>query len=172
MAQDAVLGHAVAKSAFEDIDVVDALADERAFAEQVLVDIGDGSRIGVDAGLATMQPCVAAAVSAGQTQGNARLQDAVALDHNIALRAAASRLPYKAIWSALKSSARSGSSSVVAVTSVVPARSRSHQTRAYRATVVKERVLRIIGRVDLQGKDKLLGSPCRTIRQAKIRRQR
>ena len=33
-------------------------------------------------------------------------------------------------------------------------------------------VLSIIRRVDLQGKDKPLGSPCRTIRQAKIRGQR
>ena len=97
VAQDAVLGHAVAQRAFENIDIVDAFADKRAFAEQVLIDIGDRPRIGVDASLAAVQPGVAAAVGAGQTQGHAGLQDAVALDHDVALRAAAEARPVQRV---------------------------------------------------------------------------
>ena len=61
MAEDAVLGKAAVERALEGIDVVDALADERAFAEQVLVDVGDGARVRIDAGLAAEQPRVARA---------------------------------------------------------------------------------------------------------------
>ena len=38
--------------ALERIDVVDALADERAFVEQVLVDVRHGARVLIDARLA------------------------------------------------------------------------------------------------------------------------
>ena len=56
MAEDAVLREAPGERALERVDVVDALADERAFAEQVLVDVGDGARVGIDARLAGEQP--------------------------------------------------------------------------------------------------------------------
>ena len=50
----------------ERVDVVDALADERAFAEQVLVDVGDGARVGIDAGFAAEQPRVAERLAPGR----------------------------------------------------------------------------------------------------------
>ena len=64
----------------EGIDVVDPLADKRAFAKHVLVDIRDGARVRVDARLPPVQPCIARAVRPRQTDRHARLQDAVALD--------------------------------------------------------------------------------------------
>ena len=69
----------------ERIDVVDPLADERTLAEQVLVNIGDGARIRVDAGLASEQPRIALAVRARKAHCNARLQDAIALGHHLPL---------------------------------------------------------------------------------------
>ena len=81
VAEDAVLRQAIAQHVFEGVDVVDPLADERAFAEQVLVDVGHGAGVGVDAEITAEQACVARAVGAGQAQSDARLQDAVAADH-------------------------------------------------------------------------------------------
>ena len=79
MAEDAVLGKAPVERPLERIDVVDPLANERAFAEQVLVDIGDGARIRVDARLTPEQSRIPRPVRAGQAHGHARLQDAVPL---------------------------------------------------------------------------------------------
>ena len=56
MAEHAVLGEAAAERALEGVDVVDALADERALAEEVLVDVGDRARVGIDARLAGEEP--------------------------------------------------------------------------------------------------------------------
>jgi hypothetical protein len=53
VAEDPVLGKRPLEGPLERIDIIDALADERAFAEQVLVNIGDGARIGIDARLAS-----------------------------------------------------------------------------------------------------------------------
>ncbi len=73
----------LAERALEGVDVVDALADERALAEHVLVDVGDGARVGVDAGVAAVQPGVARAPARRQAGADARLQDAVALGHHV-----------------------------------------------------------------------------------------
>ena len=56
MAEDAVLREPPADRLLERVDVVDPLADERAFAEHVLVDVGDGAGVRVDARLAGEQP--------------------------------------------------------------------------------------------------------------------
>ena len=79
VAEYPILGEAPSKGLLECIDVVDPLADERAFAEHVLVDIRDGTRVRVYAGLTPVKPRVARAVRPRQAHGNARLQDAVAL---------------------------------------------------------------------------------------------
>ena len=50
VAEDPVLGETPVERLLERIDLIDALADERAFAEQVLVNIGDGAGIRIDAG--------------------------------------------------------------------------------------------------------------------------
>ena len=55
VAQDPVVGKAAVQCAFECVDIVDALADERAFAERVLVDVGHGARIRIDPRVAAMQ---------------------------------------------------------------------------------------------------------------------
>ena len=49
VAENAVFGEAPVERPLECIDIVDALADERAFVEQVLVYIGNGARVRVDA---------------------------------------------------------------------------------------------------------------------------
>ncbi len=79
VAEDAVFGKAILERSLERIDLVDSLADEGAFTEQVLVDVGDGAGIGVDAWLLPVQASVARAIRAGQAHAHARLQDAVAL---------------------------------------------------------------------------------------------
>src|SRR5690349_2759880 len=43
-----VLGTTSGHRCFERIDVVDALADERPFREEILVDVGNGRRVGID----------------------------------------------------------------------------------------------------------------------------
>jgi 3',5'-cyclic AMP phosphodiesterase CpdA len=81
MAQDPVVRKAPAQRLLEGVDVVDALADERALAEQVLVDIRDGARVGIDARLAAEQLRIARAIRPRQAGGHARLQDAVTGHH-------------------------------------------------------------------------------------------
>ena len=66
VAQDAILGKAPLECTLERVDVVDPLADERAFVEDVLIDVRDRARVRVDARLATVQPRVPRPVRAGQ----------------------------------------------------------------------------------------------------------
>ena len=49
MAEDRVLRDPVPQRRREGIDLVDALAGERPLSEQVLVDVGDGERVGIQA---------------------------------------------------------------------------------------------------------------------------
>ena len=81
VAEDPVLGEPPVHRLFEGLDLVDALADERPLAEQVLVDVRRGARVGVDAQLARAQPRVARAVGAREAGCHPRLQDAVTLDN-------------------------------------------------------------------------------------------
>ena len=53
--EDAVFRQAILQRELEHIDVVDALADERALAEGVLVDVRHGARVRIDAGVAGVQ---------------------------------------------------------------------------------------------------------------------
>ncbi len=82
--QDAIFGKAILQRALERVDVVDALADERTFAEQVLVDVGDGARIRINPGLGAEEPRIARAIRARQAHRHARLHDAVARGHALA----------------------------------------------------------------------------------------
>jgi hypothetical protein len=52
VAEDPVLGKAAVERLLEGIDIVDPFADERALPEPVLVHIGDGVGVGIDAGVA------------------------------------------------------------------------------------------------------------------------
>ena len=76
--QDPVQRQAARQRALEGIDVVDALADERAFTEHILIDIGNGSRIRIDARLTAEKPRVSRPVGAGQAHRDTRLKNAVA----------------------------------------------------------------------------------------------
>ena len=70
----------------ERIDVVDALADVAALVEQVLIDVGDGGRVGIDADVPGEDPGERGAVGADDVDADARLQDAVALRHALHAR--------------------------------------------------------------------------------------
>ena len=82
VAEQRVLGDASVERALEGVDVVDALAGIGAFAEQVLVDVGDGRRIGIDAAGAGEDALIERSVPAGREGwDDARLQDGIAVDH-------------------------------------------------------------------------------------------
>ena len=78
VAENPVLGKAFIQCLLECIHLIDTLADERTFAEHVLVDVGDDAGIGVDAGVHAMQSRIARAVGAFQAHADARLKNAVA----------------------------------------------------------------------------------------------
>ncbi len=54
--EDAIFGQSVREDTLERIDIVDALADKRAFAEEILVDIRDGECVRIDARGCAEQP--------------------------------------------------------------------------------------------------------------------
>ena len=81
VAEQRVVAHPSCHRRLERVDVVDALAGERAFAEQVLVHVGRGRCVGVDARRAGEDLLVPRAVAAErQRRCHARLQDRVAVD--------------------------------------------------------------------------------------------
>ena len=63
----------------EGVHVVEPLAGEAPLAEEVLVDVGHGGGVGVDAGVAGVEAREAGAGGAGGGDAHARLEDAVAL---------------------------------------------------------------------------------------------
>jgi len=54
--QQRALRHAARERGLEGIDVVDALAREGSFTQQILVDVGDGGGVWIDAGRAREHP--------------------------------------------------------------------------------------------------------------------
>ncbi|HEU5294570.1 MAG TPA: hypothetical protein VFU71_07265, partial [Burkholderiaceae bacterium] len=89
VAEHAVLRQTPAEHMLERIHIVDALSDERSLAEQILVDVADGARVRVDAGIAAEEPAEARAARGRQAHADARLQDAVAGDDAWRLRPSA-----------------------------------------------------------------------------------
>ncbi|MCY1400480.1 hypothetical protein D9M71_155700 [compost metagenome] len=81
MTEDAVVWQTALERLFEGVNLIDTLADERAVLEQVLINIRDGTGIGVDAGIATEQAGVCRASRAGQADPDAWLKDRVAADN-------------------------------------------------------------------------------------------
>ena len=69
----------------EHVHHVEALADEAALPEQVLVDVGDGGVVGVDADVVAVQLAEARLEGGGEVDADSRLQDAVALRHHAQL---------------------------------------------------------------------------------------
>src|SRR4051812_11223107 len=68
---------------FERIDVVDALTDKGPFSEQVLIHIRNGAGVRVDARFTSVESRVPRSVGAGQADGHARLQDAIAFHDSL-----------------------------------------------------------------------------------------
>ena len=80
VAEDPVLGETAPQGPFEGINFIDALADERAFTEQVLINIGNGAGIGINAEFIGAQTGIPGAVRAGQAHRHPRLKNAVPRD--------------------------------------------------------------------------------------------
>ncbi|MNP20572.1 hypothetical protein D3C76_1131480 [compost metagenome] len=80
MAQDAVVGQAALECLFEGVDCIDSLANERTALKQVLINIRDGTGIGVDTRIAAKQAGVGRACRAGQADPHAWLKDGVTAD--------------------------------------------------------------------------------------------
>ena len=82
VAQERVLGDPSRERGLEGVHVVDALAGVGALAEEILVHVGDGERVGIDAARAREDALEERALAAGrQRRRDARLQHRVALDH-------------------------------------------------------------------------------------------
>ena len=74
-----ILRHTAIEGRLERIDVVEALAGEDPLVEQVLIGIGHGGRVGVDARMSGVDTREDRARRARHRDTDARLQDAVAL---------------------------------------------------------------------------------------------
>ena len=82
MAEQGGVGDAPGQRGLEGIDVVDPLAGVGSLTEEVLVDVGDRQRIGVDAAEAGEDALEHRALGAdGQGGRHARLKDCIAFDH-------------------------------------------------------------------------------------------
>jgi hypothetical protein len=53
--ENPILGESAVERLLECVDVIDALADERALADPILVDVGNGARVRIDTGIAAVQ---------------------------------------------------------------------------------------------------------------------
>ena len=78
VARERVLGHASLEAPVQGLNVVDALADVVALAEQVLVHVGDGPAVDVDGSIAGEPAGEVRAVSTLRIDLDARLHDRVA----------------------------------------------------------------------------------------------
>src|ERR1019366_10204850 len=85
--EDSVVRKTPFQRLLEGIHIVDDLADERTFSEQVLVYVRHGARIRVDARLAAKKARVTRLRGARQARSNSRLQDAVSLADALLLNA-------------------------------------------------------------------------------------
>ena len=81
VAEQRVFGHATRQRRLERVDVVDALADVRSLAAQVLVHVGHGGRVRIDAAGPGDETLIARAfVAERQRRRDSWLQDRVAVD--------------------------------------------------------------------------------------------
>ena len=82
VAEHGVFRHPPGQRRHEAVDFIDALASERSFTQQVLVEIGRCRRIGIDSRRPSRQSFKRRlAAPHRQRHGNARLHDAIARDH-------------------------------------------------------------------------------------------
>ncbi len=81
MAEDSVLREFTVNRLAEYVHIINSLADERALREDILINIGDGVGIGIDAGLAREKSCESRSAGAGNADADPRLEDAVSFGH-------------------------------------------------------------------------------------------
>jgi len=93
VAEQRVVGDAAAERGLEDVDVVDSLAVVRAFAEQILIHVGDGESVGIDTGAAGEHALEDRALAAGrQRRRDARLKHPVSFADAAIVRVEARRV--------------------------------------------------------------------------------
>ncbi len=80
VAENAVLRETIAQCLLKCIYIVDPLADIRAFPEEVLIHVGDGTGIRINARLSGEKSGKPRPAGTGQTHAHTRLENAVALD--------------------------------------------------------------------------------------------
>ena len=85
VAQHGVLGHATFQARLERVDVVDALARERSLVEKILVNVGNGEHVGIEAARRREDPLVERVIDMRQRRRHARLHDPVPGDDQAAL---------------------------------------------------------------------------------------
>ena len=81
MAQERVFGDAPRQTALERIHIIDAFADVAPLAKQILVHIGDGQCVQIEAAIARKEAGEEGAVGTGGLNLGARLQNGVARNH-------------------------------------------------------------------------------------------
>ena len=82
MAQHLALRQSACQHGMHRLHIEQPLAGEGAFAKKILVYLGAGCAVGIDAALSRKQPVVQRDVlGCGQRRGHARLQDAIATHH-------------------------------------------------------------------------------------------
>ena len=82
VAEQDVFREAVLQSLAERVHFVDAFAGVNALAEQVLIDVRNGPRIDIEAGLPGVERGQAAAGRGMNADADARLENAIALHHD------------------------------------------------------------------------------------------
>ena len=86
VAEDGVFGKALADGGIESVHIVDALTSEAGRAVQIVIHIGDRSRIGIEARLATEYSGDPGALRRVHADGDLGAQQRVAFRHHIGLR--------------------------------------------------------------------------------------
>src|SRR5215472_6785693 len=84
--QNGVGGKTIPKNLVKNFHLVDSLSGKDRFAEQILVDVGNGMRIDVQAGFARIEVGEARAIDGLDTDADPRLQDAVTGLHRLRSR--------------------------------------------------------------------------------------
>ena len=79
--QQRIHRHPMLERGDKRIDVVQALAGEDAFVEEILIDVGDRSRVRIDTGVTGIGAREERPGRAGHRDADARLQDAVPFSH-------------------------------------------------------------------------------------------
>ena len=82
MAEHGILREASLHGALESIHIVNSFSDKRTFLENILVHVGNGPRVRIDARIAGENPDKPGSPGARQTHADARLQDAIAFGDN------------------------------------------------------------------------------------------